>query len=122
MSRRIQERRGAGAADWLAIPVERTNAAAVATTAALMLFLADYHPDDVEAVEFMRANAVVLIAAYAAWHIVTLNSLKFLELLEVAEAKPALARYRDPRRVSHLDLAAAWLGFYALVPYAGVAT
>jgi hypothetical protein len=45
-----------------------------------------------------------------------------LELLEVAEAKPALARYRDPRRVSHLDLAAAWLGFYALVPYAGVAT
>ena len=41
-------------------------------------------------------------------------------MLDVAEARPALERYRDPRRLSHLDLAMAWLGYYALTPVLAV--
>jgi hypothetical protein len=108
--------------NWLSVPIARANAAALATTAAAMLFLVGYQPEEVDPVEFMRGNALVLIAAHAAFHGVTLNSLKFLQMLELAEASPALARYRDPRRVSHLDLAAAWLGFYALAPYIATTT
>lgn len=106
---------------WLAAPIARTNVAALGTTAAVMLFLASYRPEDVAAIDHLRASAVVLIAAHAALHVLTLNSLKLLEMLEIAEATPALARYRDPRRVSHGDLAMAWLGFYALAPYIAAA-
>jgi hypothetical protein len=101
----------------LSVPLARTNATALATTAAVMLFLVCYQPEEFPPVEFIRANALLLIAAHAGLHALTLNSLKFLDLLEIAEARPALTHYRDPRRVSHLDLAAAWLGFYALTPY-----
>jgi hypothetical protein len=102
--------------NWHTVPITRTNATALATTGAVMVFLTGYQPEELSPVEFMRANAVLLIAVHGALHAFTLNSLKFLETLGVAEAKPALDRYRDPRAVSHLDLAAAWLGYYTLSP------
>jgi hypothetical protein len=102
---------------WLSVPLARVNVSAVATTAIAMLFLLSYHPEDVQPEDFIRGNALVLLAAHGALHALTLHSLKFLQLLDFAEASTALARYRDPRRVSHLDLAAAWLGFYALAPH-----
>ena len=97
------------ATDWLSVPLARVNAAAVATTAAAMLFLVSYHPEEIEPSDFIRANALVLVAAHGALHALTVHSLRLLDMLEVAEAGQALARYRDPRRISHLDLAAAWL-------------
>jgi hypothetical protein len=102
--------------NWSAVPVARSNAAALATAALFMLFLAGYQPEDLDHVTFMRANALVLVAAHGTLHAFTLNSLKFLAKLGAAGAEPALARYRDPRAISHLDLAAAWLGYYALTP------
>jgi hypothetical protein len=36
--------------------------------------------------------------------------------LGVVEAEAALQEYRDPRRVTGLDLAMAWLGFAAFAP------
>jgi hypothetical protein len=102
---------------WLSVPLARVNVSAVATTAVAMLFLLSYHPEEIQPEDFIRGNALVLIAAHGALHALTLHSLKFLQLLDFAEASTALARYRDPRRVSHLDLAAAWLGFYALAPH-----
>jgi hypothetical protein len=104
------------AANWISAPIARSNKAAMATTAAAMLFLACYELEEYHPLDFMRANAVLLIAMHAVLHAVTLNSLRLMGMLEIAEAKSALERYRDPRRVSHLDLAAAWLGYYALSP------
>jgi hypothetical protein len=102
--------------NWRAVPIARSNATALAITALAMLFLAGYQPEDLDQVAFMRANALVLIAAHGTLHALTVNSLKFLAMLGAPAAQPALARYRDPRSVSHLDLAAAWLGSYALTP------
>ena len=105
---------------WLAVPLARVNVSAVATTAIAMLFLLSYHPEDVQPEDFIRANALVLLAAHGVLHALTLHTLKVLQLMDFAEAGTVLARYRDPRRVSHLDLAATWLGFYALAPHLAV--
>jgi hypothetical protein len=99
--------------NWLSASLARTNAAGAAVTATVMLLLVSYQPE----AAFLRMNALVLMAAHATLHALTLNSLKFLRTQHFATAQATLARYRDPRRVSHLDLAAAWLGFYTLAPY-----
>lgn len=99
--------------NWLAVPLSRTNAAAAAVTAVVMLLLIGSQPD----AALLRANALVLMMVHATLHALTLNSLKLLRTQHFATAQATLARYRDPRRVSHLDLAAAWLGFYCLAPY-----
>jgi len=119
--RRGAERPSIGATSWLSLPLARTNATAAATTAAVMVFLVSYQPEEVRPLDFIRANAFLLVAAHAALHAMTLHGLKLLDLLGFDEARITLARYRDPRRVSHLDLAAVWLGFYALAPYVAAA-
>jgi len=104
-------------ANWISVPIARSNTNALAATAVAMLFLACYEPEEYPPLDFMRANALLLIGVHAILHAITLNSLRLMDMLEVAEAKSALERYRDPRRVSHLDLAAAWLGYHALSPW-----
>lgn len=102
--------------NWFAVPLRRANTSALAVTGVLMLILADCEPEDLEPLEFMRGSAALLIALHAAMHIAMLNALRLMALLNVAHTEQALHLYRDPRRVSHLDLAAIWLGFYALAP------
>jgi hypothetical protein len=105
------------AAHWLAIPVGHANMAALSVTACVMVLLAGHEAEGLDAAAFVRTSALALIAVHAGFHSLTVNVLKFMELLDVAEATPALRAYRDPRRVSHLDLAALWLAYYALTPY-----
>jgi hypothetical protein len=102
---------------WSTAPLRRSNATAVASAACAMAFLIVYESEELEQIEFVRASAAMLIALHAAFHIGTLNALKFMALMQVAGAARALDSYRDPRRISHLDLAAAWIAFYALTPY-----
>jgi len=102
--------------NWFATPLRRANTSALTVTGALMLILADCEPKDIEPLEFMRGSAALLIALHAAMHVGMLNALRLMSLLKVAHTEQALNLYRDPRRVSHLDLAAIWLGFYALAP------
>lgn len=102
---------------WSAVPLRRSNATALASAACAMVFLFAYEPQELEQIEFMRASAVILVALHAAFHIGTLNALKFMAQMQVDRAAHALESYRDPRRISHLDLAAAWIAFYALTPY-----
>lgn len=103
--------------NWLSVRHGRANATTLTSVVCAMLFLIAYEPKDVEQVEFMRASAVLLVALHTAFHVCTLNALKLMAVLQVVDAEHALENYRDPRRVSHLDLAATWLGFYALTPY-----
>ncbi len=106
---------------WTAVPLRRSNATALASAACAMVFLLAYEPEELDRIEFMRASAVILIALHAAFHIGRLNALRLMAQFQVDRAAEALESYRDPRRISHLDLAAAWTGFHALTPYiAGV--
>lgn len=102
--------------NWLAVPLKRTNATAIASTLCAMLFLVAYEPEEIEQIQFMRAYAILFMAVHIASHVGTLNALKFMAQLRLAHAERALTSYRDPRRISHLDLAAAWLGFYSVSP------
>jgi hypothetical protein len=102
---------------WTTVPLRRSNATALASAACAMVFLLAYEPEEVGRIEFMRASAVILIALHAAFHVGTLNALKFMAQMQVDRAAHALESYRDPRRISHLDLAAAWMAFHALTPY-----
>ncbi len=102
--------------NWLAAPIRRANTSVLTITGVLMLLLADCEPDNVEPLEFMRGSATLLIALHAVMHVGMLNALRLMALLDVAHTEHALNLYRDPRRISHLDLAAIWLGFYALAP------
>jgi mannose/fructose/N-acetylgalactosamine-specific phosphotransferase system component IIC len=101
---------------WLAVPLKRTNTTAIGSTLFAMLFLAAYKPEEIEHIHFMRAYAILLMAVHIALHVGTLNALRFMTQLQLAHAEDALTSYRDPRRISHLDLAAAWLGFHSLSP------
>jgi hypothetical protein len=100
------------------IPVGRANSSALSVTVLAMLLLARVEPEGVEAVDFMRGSAMLLVVVHAGFHALVVNALKIMDMADVADAKRVLESYRDPRRVSHLDLAAIWLGFYALAPYA----
>jgi hypothetical protein len=102
--------------NWFADPIRRANTSTLAITGVLMLLVADSEPVDLAPLEFMRGSASLLMALHAAMHVGMLNALRLMALLDAAKTQHALESYRDPRRVSHLDLAAVWLGFYALAP------
>lgn len=103
---------------WRPMPVARANTSALSLTAFTMLLLTRFEPEGVDAMDFIRGGAIFLMVAHAGFHVLMLNALKLMDVLEIAEAKHALETYRDPHRLSHLDLAAIWFGFYALAPYA----
>jgi hypothetical protein len=101
---------------WSPTPIRRVNATTLASTACWMVFLGAYEPDEVEHIDFIRGSAALLVILHAAFHLGALYALKSLVLDRVDRATEALESYRDPRRLSHLDLAAAWMLYYALSP------
>lgn len=102
---------------WLERPIGQANMAALSVTAAAMFLLSVHEPEGSDTIAFARRSALLLMAVHGGFHALTINGLKLMALLEMAEAVPALRAYRDARRVSHLDLAALWLAYFALVPY-----
>jgi hypothetical protein len=103
--------------NWLAIPLRWANISTAASTGLLMLLLVHSVPRDYEPLAFMRDGALLLMTMHATLHICMLQALKAMAALNVSDAAHALERYRDTRRINHLDLAVTWLGFYALAPY-----
>ena len=65
----------------------------------------------------MRGIAVMFIAVQAAVHYLAIASLRSLIGLGVSEADVALGVYRNPRRISCLDIAMVWTAVALIVPY-----
>jgi hypothetical protein len=102
---------------WMSVSRSRSNLAAVATTAFLMvsLFAVDHGP--VEHLAFVRRAAISMIAMHAIFHGMSILALRSLTLRGVENAELALSFYRHPRRISHLDLSFAWIGLFAAAPH-----
>lgn len=60
---------------------------------------------------FLHNVALMFAVTHGAWHILVYRGLRRLCAHEVAGAEEALCAYVDPRRINHLDVAAAWLAF-----------
>lgn len=66
---------------------------------------------------FLRDTAMMFAIAHCGWHFLVLRGLRRLVARAVAGADEALGAYLDPLRISHLDMAAAWLAFALLVRF-----
>lgn len=91
------------------------NAITLLVTAAIMasFLLVDQQAED--RVAFVRGGAASMILLHSLLHLATLRGLDLMLRNRFPGAEQALELYRDPRRLSHLDLAAIWLGFFVLV-------
>jgi hypothetical protein len=101
---------------WLSIPRSRSNLVSVATTAAFMALLVFRYsgPDPVIVV---REVAMLMALMHGLMHLIAIRGLNALVRRGAPLGQQASAAYRDPRRVSHLDIAAAWSGLYILAPF-----
>jgi hypothetical protein len=94
---------------WAERPIRRANLRATGVSVATIAFtvIASYQtPDPVSAA---RGMAMLFAAIQSVAHVVTTGMLRTLGSLGVGEAAAALASYRDPRRLSGMDLAVMWL-------------
>jgi len=101
---------------WLSIPRSQSNLVSVATTVAFMALLVFRYsgPDPVMVV---REVAMLMALMHGLMHLMAIRGLNALVRRGAPLGRQALEAYRDPRRVSHLDIAAAWGGLYVLAPY-----
>jgi len=98
-------------------PVGQANTRAMAFCAAafvMMLVTAGQSPDPIAAV---RAMAILFVAIQGAVHYISTASLRTLSRLGVREAVIGLAAYRDPRRLSCMDMAMMWTAVALTAPY-----
>lgn len=64
---------------------------------------------------FLRGVAAVFVIIHGALHLLIVRVLVRLRAEGVAAAGRALAAYRDPRRVTSLDLVFGWTAFAVLI-------
>lgn len=99
---------------WSERPVRQANLRAVGiglVTVAMMTIAANQTPDPIPV---MHGIAILFAATQSVAHVVTVGVLRAFAALGIAEAPAALASYRDPRRLSAMDMAAAWLACAAV--------
>ncbi len=104
---------------WAERPIRRANLRAAGisvVTIAFTVILARETPDPASAV---RGMAIVFAAVQSVAHAVTTGALRALGSLGLVEGAAALASYRDPRRLSCLDLAIMWLTVALAAPFFG---
>jgi hypothetical protein len=102
---------------WAERPIRPANlrsAGISVVTIAIMATLAHETPDPASAV---RGMAIVFAAFQSVAHVVTTGMLRALGSLGLAEGAVALASYRDPRRLSCMDLAVMWLTVALAAPF-----
>ena len=63
-----------------------------------------------EAVDAFGSAALTMAVLHGLMHVSTLRSLRAMVAMRVPHSHQALHIYRDPLRISHLDLAMAWIG------------
>ncbi len=108
---------GASLKRWSERPVGQANIRALAFCAAafvMMLVAAGQSPDPIAAV---RTMAILFVAIQGAVHYISIASLRTLIGLGVREAVTGLAAYRDPRRLSCMDMAMMWTAVALTAPY-----
>ena len=108
---------GAKLQHWSERPISQTNTRAFAfcfVGLVLTLMAAQHSPDPIAAT---RSIAVMFVVVQGTVHYVAIASLRSLIDLGVKEASAALETYRNPRRVSCLDIAMLWTAVALIVPY-----
>lgn len=103
---------------WAASDRHRKNLVAIVLSGGVMVWLSVAAWGMPDRVAFLRGAAVAFSAAHGVRHVLVLSTLARLRREGMAEAARALDAYRDPLRLTSLDLAVAWLGFMVLVPIA----
>ena len=104
---------------WAERPIRRANLRAAGisvVTIAFTVTLAHETPDPASAV---RGMAILFAAFQSVAHVVTTGALRALTSFGLAEGAVALASYRDPRRLSAMDLAVMWLAVAVTAPLFG---
>jgi hypothetical protein len=111
-------RQGAAAAlrQWMARPRRVANVRALAAMCLTMLLLAVTAANAPERNDLLRGVAVFFSGIHFVLHATWVRWLKQQLAAGIPEAAAALQAYRDPRRITGLDVAMAWLGFAALAP------
>ena len=103
---------------WLTVPIAHANMVGVLTAAvAMAIVIAFDEPDPEGGGTLLRDRVLIIAVMHALFHWLSLRALQAMVDNRVEDAEPALTVYRDPRRISHLDLAAAWFALFALAPY-----
>ncbi len=100
---------------WASLPPRQTNTGVITFTALMMVCLLGGTWDMPGRAAFLRGVAAVFIALHGLLHWFVIRSLAGLHARGVAAAGRALRAYKDPQRVSSLDLAIGWLGFAVLI-------
>ena len=101
--------------DWSRRPRRQANRAVATFGVLAMTWLTVFAWQMPERASFLREIGLIFTFTHAVWHAVLLRALRRLYARGVEGADEALAAYLDPRRVSNLDMAAAWLAFALLV-------
>jgi hypothetical protein len=102
---------------WLSVPVARSNTATIATTLFGMLCTVALGEVGQNPESLARKIASLMAALHGVQHVLTILCLKAMARHGAPRAAEALAAYANPYRVSHLDVAVAWVGFFALARY-----
>lgn len=96
---------------WCRRPRLQANRAVVTVGVLTMTWITVFAWPMPDRVTFLRNVALMFAATHGTWHVLVRRGLRRLCARGVAGADEALASYLDPLRISHLDLAAAWLAF-----------
>jgi len=100
-------------------PRRSVNIAALAMTAAMMTWLVAVACKTPDPVLLLKHAAFFVFALHAGQHAFFLSMLRRFRDRGVPEAAIALEAYRDPRRISNLDVAMLWVGLAAFSPVIG---
>jgi hypothetical protein len=104
---------------WSERSVARTNARVLGIMAIVVVMMLVGARHSADPAGFVRGVALAFAICQGTLHYVSLAMLRMLVGLGLPEAANALAAYRDPQRLSNLDMAMVW-GLLALaVPYLG---
>jgi hypothetical protein len=99
---------------WATRPRGPANAVAFASMGLCMAWILTAASHSDEPLTFIRHASAIFIALHGTLHVLVARHLKRLCDAGMEAAATALRAYRDPRRVSQLDIAMAWAGFAAL--------
>ena len=102
---------------WCRAPAAKANRVLLTIALLTMIWLTVFAWDMPDRATFLRNVAMICTVTHAAWHFAVLRGLKRLQARGIAGAPEALGSYTELRRVSHLDIAAAWLAFALLVRF-----
>lgn len=102
---------------WTSRPLWLLNGIAIASTTILMVWLFALRQRLPEPEAQLRHIAILFMSIHGLLHVLSRRGLQLMVQHHKAGAEEALRVYLDVRRISHLDLAVAWIAFFALVPH-----